>query len=263
MKNFQRATALLLLLSPLAACSDDDNNLRVIPGLDASSGTSDARVTDAAIPDAATPDTAVADAGPPVAVGLQNATATFSQTSPGSFLISAAINGSLIDNSGWAINANFVDQIAAFETLSDSPAYPGGTKLTFTLDHRYSTEHALGKFRLSFTTAARTAFADGNDGSTTPGNVGDNAIWTVLAPSRATASNGATMTIKNDSSILAQELDSIEVTYTVVASTTATGITGYRLEVLKDPSLPLNGPGLQNANGNFVLTEFSVTTQAP
>jgi len=33
---------------------------------------------------------------------------------------------------------------------------------------------------------------------------------------------------------------------------------GFRLEALEDNSLPSNGPGLSNSNGNFVLTEFMV-----
>jgi hypothetical protein len=33
--------------------------------------------------------------------------------------------------------------------------------------------------------------------------------------------------------------------------------------VIEDPSLPHDGPGVQNLNGNFGLTEFEVYTQAP
>lgn len=39
-------------------------------------------------------------------------------------------------------------------------------------------------------------------------------------------------------------------------STPLSGITGFRLEVLTDSSLPFNGPGRQPTNGNFVLTEL-------
>ena len=38
--------------------------------------------------------------------------------------------------------------------------------------------------------------------------------------------------------------------------TSLSPITGIRLEVLEDPSLPFNGPGRQPTNGNFVLTEL-------
>src|SRR5262249_52456529 len=45
--------------------------------------------------------------------------------------------------------------------------------------------------------------------------------------------------------------------YVFVANTQLTGITGIRLEVLPDPSLPKQGPG-RSSDGNFVLTQFRV-----
>ena len=42
-----------------------------------------------------------------------------------------------------------------------------------------------------------------------------------------------------------------------------TGITGIRIELLTDASLPNNGPGRNPANGNFVLTEFKVDQAVP
>jgi hypothetical protein len=47
--------------------------------------------------------------------------------------------------------------------------------------------------------------------------------------------------------------------YGVTGVTDLSGITGIRLEVLKDPSLPAGGPGFY-ANGNFVLTELQLAT---
>ena len=38
------------------------------------------------------------------------------------------------------------------------------------------------------------------------------------------------------------------------------GVTGFRLEALKDPSLPFGGPGRQATNGNHHLSEFVVST---
>src|SRR5690606_1087435 len=46
--------------------------------------------------------------------------------------------------------------------------------------------------------------------------------------------------------------------YIIKASTWISGITGFRLEAIQDPSLPVNGPGLSNGNGNFVVSEFTV-----
>lgn len=49
-------------------------------------------------------------------------------------------------------------------------------------------------------------------------------------------------------------------TYTVTVKTTLTGITGLKLEVLTDPSLPGNGPGRGDAaRPNFVLNTLRVT----
>ncbi|MFN7142030.1 MAG: DUF1549 domain-containing protein, partial [Limisphaerales bacterium] len=49
-------------------------------------------------------------------------------------------------------------------------------------------------------------------------------------------------------------------TYTVTVHSRLTGITGFKLEALTDPSLPGNGPGRGDARlPNFVLNDFSVT----
>ena len=257
----------------VCACDDSDDGRRrdaaVAPGnggLDAAA--SDARPVDAGALDGAALDAvavrsdAAVDASALVAVPLQNATATFSQTNPPIFLIGDAINGTSSDNLGWAINPAITDQTAAFETVANTPAFASGTKLRFTLEHRFPVEHALGKFRLSYTTADRVSFADGNDGSVTPGNVGAPSIWVVLQPTSASATGTATLAIKPDGSVLAADVNATDVVYTITSSTPATGITGFRLEVLRDESLPMGGPGLQDSNGNFVLSEFSVTAQA-
>src|SRR5204862_106705 len=62
-----------------------------------------------------------------------------------------------------------------------------------------------------------------------------------------------------DGSVLAGGKNPSPEVYTVTATTKATGITGLRLEVLPDDSLPAKGPGRSPTNGNFVLNEFKVT----
>ncbi len=97
--------------------------------------------------------------------------------------------------------------------------------------------------------------------------------WTALAPtkmeSKAGASSaaadvktGSTLTMQKDGSILVTgKLEAFDL-QTITADLKLDGaITGIRLEVLADPSLPVKGPG-RAANGNFVLNEFRVTTQA-
>lgn len=197
------------------------------------------------------------------AVALQNATATFSQTSFGGDPVGQAIDGSLGDHNGWAIYEGPTDccgalpgntnpQIAVFETTSDI-SVAGGASLTFTLQQLfYIGTHNLGRFRLSATTDARSEFADG---LTTGGDV--TAAWTVLTPMTANSTNGQTLTILGDDSILAGGANPQTSTYTVTAFTPLAGITGFRLEILADGSFPDSGPG-RNSNGNFVLTEFQV-----
>lgn len=89
--------------------------------------------------------------------------------------------------------------------------------------------------------------------------------WTVLdiekAESKQGNASGATLTIGKDGSILASGKkggDAPDV-YTVIAKTKfKEPITGLKLEVLSDPSLPAKGPGRAD-NGNFVLQEFKLS----
>ena len=86
----------------------------------------------------------------------------------------------------------------------------------------------------------------------------DVADWRVLAPVSATSAVPSAAIVQDDGSVRfagdAPERD----TYTLVFATDATGITGIRLEVLADSTLPAGGPG-RAENGNFVLNEFKVT----
>jgi hypothetical protein len=86
----------------------------------------------------------------------------------------------------------------------------------------------------------------------------DAAIWTVLTPRTAISKRGATLTKEADGSILAGGKNPSPDVYTVTADARLKGITGIRLEVLKDPQFPSHGPG-RSGNGNFALSEFSVT----
>ena len=63
---------------------------------------------------------------------------------------------------------------------------------------------------------------------------------------------------QDDGSILATGANPAVETYTIVAPSDLAQITGIRLEGLADDSLPEHGPG-RSANGNVVLTEFSLT----
>lgn len=192
------------------------------------------------------------------AIALQNATATFSQTLSGDFSVARAIDGITADGLGWAIAGSPTSgdittaQTAVFETVTNAGVV-GGTQLTFNLQQLYGTNHELGRFRLSLTQDNRATFADGLQSG---GAVAAN--WTVLAPTSLLSANGATLTVLGDNSILASGVAPATDTYTVVATTNLTNITGFRIEALADSSFGTNGPGRQ-ANGNFVLTEFSIS----
>ncbi|MGH7224134.1 MAG: DUF1549 domain-containing protein, partial [Gemmataceae bacterium] len=79
--------------------------------------------------------------------------------------------------------------------------------------------------------------------------------WTVLDPATVTSAKGSTPSKQADHSVRfggpRPEVD----TYTIEAHSDLQGITGVRLEVLTDASLPHQGPGRQD-NGNLHLTEF-------
>lgn len=86
----------------------------------------------------------------------------------------------------------------------------------------------------------------------------DPVEWHPLAMHDLSSTNKAALTPLDDRSILVSE-DTSAGTYTVRGTTNLNAITGIRLEVLPDESLPMNGPGW-GANGNFVLTELEVST---
>jgi len=197
-------------------------------------------------------------------LSLQSATATLSQTVFGNFSIALSIDGVVNDGLGWAVDSGstVVAQTAAFETGTDTPDYANGTRITFVLVQNHEPEHALGHFRFSVTTADRADFADGNTGSATPGNVGASGIWTVLAPVAFCGLGDVFMRDPGDGSVLVSENDIVPTVYSVIFETPLTGLTGVRLEALEDPSLPFDGPGLADPNGNFVLTELEAYIEA-
>ncbi|MBA3480195.1 MAG: hypothetical protein H0T51_00135 [Pirellulales bacterium] len=191
----------------------------------------------------------------PAAVGapviLQNATATATQSG---FSISQTIDGNLggpgVVN-GWAIHdliGDITDETAVYETQTDVGG-PGGAALTFTLTQNFGSSITVGRFRLSITGDDRANFADGLNDVT--------ANWIALAPATALATGGATLTIQTDASILASGASPAITVYTVAAWTDMTRITGIRIEMLEDASLPASGPG-RASNGNLVLQEFAV-----
>jgi mono/diheme cytochrome c family protein len=86
----------------------------------------------------------------------------------------------------------------------------------------------------------------------------------LLEITRFDSAGGATHEVLKDGSVLLSGDPPDKDTYTVTAKTAATGITGFKLEALTDPSLPGKGPGRGDAaRPNFVLNTFAVTAAKP
>lgn len=194
------------------------------------------------------------------AVTLQSPTATFSQSSFGTFSVANTIADPT--TSSWAIFNGGVTsaQTAVWETQSDV-GFTGGTDFRFTIAHTDATvginsQPDLGRLRLSYTTDSRSDFADGliNGGDVT-------AAWSVFDTTSFASTGGGTATELGDHSLLIAGGASSSSTYTIEASTLATGITGIRLEALEHASLSTNGPG-RHANGNFHISLFTVNATA-
>jgi hypothetical protein len=81
--------------------------------------------------------------------------------------------------------------------------------------------------------------------------------WTPVDVLKAVSRNGATLTKLPDGSLLAGGKNLDKDTYTLQMRTALNGVTGIRLEVLPDASLPAKGPG-RSPNGNLVLNEFKL-----
>jgi WD40 repeat protein len=81
--------------------------------------------------------------------------------------------------------------------------------------------------------------------------------WKTLEPSSLQATGKVRLARQPDGSILAGGNNPHSSVYTVVAETDLFDITGFRLEVISDESLPSKGPG-RAPDGNFVLTEIEV-----
>ena len=81
--------------------------------------------------------------------------------------------------------------------------------------------------------------------------------WTQLTPDLVKSTGGATLTQQEDGSILVSGEGPEKDTYTIVALTELTGVTGLRLEVIPDDSLPAKGPGRAD-DGRFEVSELKV-----
>ncbi|MDB5172672.1 MAG: hypothetical protein JWN51_1445, partial [Phycisphaerales bacterium] len=82
--------------------------------------------------------------------------------------------------------------------------------------------------------------------------------WSVLDFQEVKTAHGTTLVKQADGSLLKIGTTPPKETYTLVARTSAAGITALRLEALTDKGLPHHGPGA-GPNGNFALSEIQIT----
>jgi eukaryotic-like serine/threonine-protein kinase len=80
--------------------------------------------------------------------------------------------------------------------------------------------------------------------------------WAVLKPTEMKSKGGATLTLKDDGSILASGKNPDRDVYTLVARPGLDHIIAIRLEALTDPTLPSSGPGRYPDSGCFHLNEW-------
>jgi hypothetical protein len=87
--------------------------------------------------------------------------------------------------------------------------------------------------------------------------------WTVVQPIVEDISTGGERYLTNeDGSFLAQGYKPTKHTVKMSVKLETTNITAFRLELLNDPNLPLNGPG-RSFKGTCALTEFKVEAADP
>lgn len=82
--------------------------------------------------------------------------------------------------------------------------------------------------------------------------------WVILEPTSWKAKEGSILKALLDRSILAVGNRPERDTYTATFETNLAGMTGFKLEVMTDETLPHQGPGRQD-NGNLHLSEIRVT----
>ena len=111
----------------------------------------------------------------------------------------------------------------------------------------YETKELPAKFQAWEQTRSPTATTD--------------AGWLLVDFKETLSKGGATFKRLADGSLLATGTNPDFDTYTFVAETKVSAITGFRLEALADPSMVKSGPG-RATNGNFDLTNITLDVQS-
>ncbi|MFN0017453.1 MAG: PSD1 and planctomycete cytochrome C domain-containing protein [Pirellulaceae bacterium] len=84
-------------------------------------------------------------------------------------------------------------------------------------------------------------------------------VWQVAEATEVKSDSGTTLTKQPDGSYMASGATPEKDTYAFTIPFDGKPLTGLKLEVLTDPSLPKQGPGRQPSNGNLHLSEVAVS----
>lgn len=146
-----------------------------------------------------------------------------------------------------------IKQVESFEAQSDGPflAVPNAEQQKVNSEITPQIEQLKAKMQLQ-TPSLINAQKEWEQ------NVKQNAIdWQVVTPVTVTAEEGSQFDIQEDGSVLAVDENPITDTYHIELNADGKKITGIRLELLMDGSLPDGGPG-RRQQGRFTLTEVSL-----
>ncbi len=195
---------------------------------------------------------------------------TFSQEN---YPIAAAIDGNL--NTGWGIAGDPAgiggDREATFY-FAEALDLPAATTIELRLEQQLGNRHTLGNFRLDAISvpvpdetkseeARRAEYFEKEFAAWADATVARSQPWTPLTPLEMSAEKHTTLVRLEDDSILATgDLPNNDI-YTLSLRTDARDISGIRLEVLPDESLPGGGPGrgVILSEGDFLLTGIKVS----
>lgn len=185
---------------------------------------------------------------------FSSAAATYEQNyGPGLWPAISMLDGDISSQlNGWAIFRKDNEDLGLDPTLSESalftlttPLAAGHQDLEFKIYQNYGASHRLGNFSLGYTTDSLPALSS-TDTLVTINNV---------------SSPGITFGLSAPGQILASGSGPDKATYTIAATVDSTmPVTAFFLHAINDPngnSHPTGGPGVF-ANGNFVVTEFTV-----
>ncbi len=160
---------------------------------------------------------------------------------------------------GWALFngvSPILGQTAVFETQTDLNA----PQVQIDMLHRWTQGVGMndktlaGRFRWSVTADDRSTFADGMQ---TGGDVTAN--WTVLVPFLVDLPAGMTADAQPDLSILTGGTIPAIGDYSITYVLPLADVTGFRLEILNDDSLPFDGVGHNTLAGSVVVSEVILT----